>query len=258
MNVSEKKSDSKNLNKTHVKTSKKHPNANLDNYSKLFVQLGLVLSLLVVYVLIQNKSFNNEIALLPSGETLLIDDTAQIIELKTEPKQEIVAKKIIVDIITQIDDDTDDVETIVEGNDPSTPIDISSFKTIKKDDFVPPADEFFDIHGLEEAPLFPGCKGTNEERKDCFSKEISKYINRKFNSGLAGELGLSPGVQKIYTMFKIDKNGNIVDVEARAPHKRLQEEAIRVINSLPKMHPGKQHGKPVKVRYAVPIAFKIE
>jgi protein TonB len=38
----------------------------------------------------------------------------------------------------------------------------------------------------------------------------------------------------------------------------LQDEAIRVISLLPKMKPGKQQGKPVKVRYAVPIAFKVE
>ena len=53
-------------------------------------------------------------------------------------------------------------------------------------------------------------------------------------------------------------NGNIVDIQARAPHKKLKEEAIRVIKLLPKMEPGKQQGKPVKVRYSMPIIFKIE
>ena len=59
-------------------------------------------------------------------------------------------------------------------------------------------------------------------------------------------------------IFKIDKNGNVVNIEARSPHKRLRDEAIRVISLLPKMEPGKQQGKAVKVRYAVPIAFKVE
>ena len=98
----------------------------------------------------------------------------------------------------------------------------------------------------------------NEILYTCFSKQISKYINRKFNAGLAEELGLAPGVQRIFTLFKIDKNGNIVDIQARAPHKKLKEEAIRVIKLLPKMEPGKQQGTPVKVRYSMPIIFKVE
>ena len=59
-------------------------------------------------------------------------------------------------------------------------------------------------------------------------------------------------------MFKIDKNGDITDVQARAPHVRLQEEAIRVVKSLPKMIPGKQRGRAVGVNYSIPIAFKVE
>jgi len=128
---------------------------------------------------------------------------------------------------------------------------------VKLDEEFDPKDEV-DYVMLEEAPLFPGCKGTKEELKACFSKQINNYINRKFNAGLAEELGLTPGVQRIFTLFKIDTNGNVVDIQARAPHKRLQEEAIRVIKLLPKMEPGKQQGTPVKVRYSMPIVFKVQ
>ena len=48
--------------------TKKHPKANLENYSKLFAQLGLVLSLVIVYVLIQSKTFNSELAILGSSK----------------------------------------------------------------------------------------------------------------------------------------------------------------------------------------------
>ena len=41
--------------------TKKHQNANLENYSKLFAQLGLVLTLVIVYVLIQNKTFDYDV-----------------------------------------------------------------------------------------------------------------------------------------------------------------------------------------------------
>jgi len=238
---------------------KKHPKANLENYSKLFAQLGLVLSLFMAYLLIQNKTFDNQIVMLSNQERQLVDETEQLVDIKfEEPKlQPQPKKKVIIAVIDQVKDDVDIDETVIDVVDIDAPVDISKIEDVKPDEEFNPEDEV-DYIMLEEAPLFPGCKGTNEERKACFSKQISKYINRKFNAGLAEELGLDPGVQRIFTLFKIDKNGNIVDIQARAPHKKLREEAIRVINLLPKMEPGKQQGKPVKVRYSMPITFKVE
>lgn len=238
---------------------KKHPKANLENYSKLFAQLGLVLSLFITYLLIQNKTFDNQIAMLLNQDRKLIDETEQLIDFKIEqPKlQSQPPKKVIIDVIDQVKDNVDIDETVIDVVDIDTPVDISTISDVKLDEEFNPEDEV-DYIMLEEAPLFPGCKGTNEERKACFSKQISKYINRKFNAGLAEELGLAPGVQRIFTLFKIDINGNIIDIQARAPHKKLKEEAIRVINLLPKMEPGKQQGKAVKVRYSMPIIFKVE
>jgi len=238
---------------------KKHPKANLENYSKLFAQLGLVLSLFIAYLLIQNKTSDNQFAMQSTQDRQLIDETEQLVAIKfEEPKaQPQPKKKVIIAVIDQVKDDEDITETIINQPDIDAPVDISNIKDVKLEEEFNPEDEV-DYVFLEEAPLFPGCKGTNEERKACFSKQISKYINRKFNAGLAEELGLAPGVQRIFTIFKIDKNGNIVDIQARAPHKKLKEEAIRVIKLLPKMEPGKQQGKPVKVRYSMPIIFKIE
>ena len=59
-------------------------------------------------------------------------------------------------------------------------------------------------------------------------------------------------------ILKIDKEGNIADVQARAPHKALQDEAVRVVSSIPKMIPGKYGGQAVGVKYSLPIAFKVD
>ena len=59
-------------------------------------------------------------------------------------------------------------------------------------------------------------------------------------------------------MFKIDQTGSITEIQARAPHPRLQKEAERVVKTLPKMTPGKQRGRPVSVRYSLPISFLVE
>lgn len=239
---------------------KKHPKANLENYSKLFAQLGLVLSLFIVYLLIQSKTFNNEIAILSGQDRVLIDDVVPLVDIKIEKKipKEKPPKKVIIEVIDQVKNDKDIEETIFDVVDPDEPVDMSKLIDVKPDEDFDPKDAVFDMVFLEEAPLFPGCKGTKEELKACFSKQIHKFINKKFNAGLAEELGLAPGIQRIHTMFKIDKNGNIIDIQARAPHVKLKEEAIRVINLLPKMEPGKQQGRPVKVRYSMPIVFKIQ
>ncbi|WP_298265356.1 energy transducer TonB [uncultured Lutibacter sp.] len=239
--------------------TKKHSKANLENYSRLFTQLGLVLSLFVVYVLIQNKSYAKDFEDISGIERNFIDEQEQIVDINREqPKPEVkIVKKIIPEIIKKEDNDAEIDEFFFENIDPEAPVDITNLEDVKEAEEFDPNDEV-DFVFLEEVPLYPGCKGTNEEKKACFANKIRKYINSKFNTDIASELGLSPGIQKIHTLFKIDQNGNVVDIQARAPHKKLQIEAVRVINLLPKMEPGKQQGRPVVVKYALPILFKIE
>ena len=110
---------------------------------------------------------------------------------------------------------------------------------------------------VENVPIFPGCeKGNNEKRGKCMSEKISKFVQNNFSIDLASSLGLS-GRQRISVIFKIDKGGNVSEVRARAPHPQLEDEAIRVINLLPKMKPGMQLGKAVIVPYSLPIIFEI-
>ncbi|MFL0353835.1 M56 family metallopeptidase [Xanthomarina sp. GH4-25] len=108
---------------------------------------------------------------------------------------------------------------------------------------------------IEHVPVFPGCENAEDSRK-CFAQSISKHVGANFNSKLGEELGLK-GLQKISVFFKIDKNGNITDAKARAPHEQLEMEALRVIKMLPKMTPGMQDGKAVNVPYYLPIKFEI-
>ena len=111
---------------------------------------------------------------------------------------------------------------------------------------------------IENVPEYPGCeKGSNAEKRKCMSAKIAKFVQRKFNTDLAGDLGLS-GRQRINVIFKIDKSGNVVGVRSRAPHPRLEKEAARVINMLPKMKPGRQRGKAVIVPYSLPITFQVQ
>ena len=236
--------------------AKKHPKANLENYSKLFAQLGLVLTLAIVYMLIQSKTFAKDLVALNTSGVVIDDHLESNIIYEVElPKPKPIQKKVIINVITQVIDETDLPETIFENIDPDEPVDV---KDIVEIDPVETIIENVPFIILEDAPVFPGCEGTREEKKACFTSEIRRFVGKKFNSGLASTLGLSSGIQRISVLFKIDSHGDIVDVQARAPHIKLKEEAIRVINLLPKMEPGKQRGVPVNVKYAIPIVFKIE
>ena len=112
---------------------------------------------------------------------------------------------------------------------------------------------------IDEVPTFDECKqlATNIEKKDCMSSAIANHVSKNFNTKLAKELGLT-GMQRISVVFKIDAQGNVRDVMARAAHPELEKEAKRVVSSLPKMIPGKQKGKAVTVPYSLPIMFQAQ
>ncbi|SHG65303.1 TonB protein C-terminal [Winogradskyella jejuensis] len=114
---------------------------------------------------------------------------------------------------------------------------------------------------VEDVPIYPGChmKKNKTERKNCMSTKISKLISRKFNVKLADNLGLPNGLVKIVLHFKINKKGEIIDADADAPHRKLREEAIRVIKLIPKMkRPGMHRGQAVTVPFAIPVNFYID
>jgi protein TonB len=236
---------------------KKNPKANLENYTKLFMQLGLVLALLVVYLAIEKKTYDRVIADL--GPVILnMEDDEQTVEIEQiKPPEPVAPPPPTPDKIEVVKDEIEVEETVIESTetDETEAIEVDKIVEVEEEDDIM-EDVPFAI--IEDVPVYPGCKGNKDELRACLQDNITKHVNRKFNSELASDLGLSPGVKRIFVMFKIDKNGNITDVQARAPHVRLQEEAIRVVELLPKMTPGKQRGRPVGVKYSLPIAFKVE
>lgn len=114
---------------------------------------------------------------------------------------------------------------------------------------------------IENVPIYPGCDENmgNQALKECMSSQISSLVSKNFNSKLANRLNLPEGKVRIIVMFKIDEKGEIIEIKSKAPHPKLESEAIRVINLIPKMlKPGYVNGKPVIVPYALPIAFVIK
>ncbi|MGE5944388.1 MAG: energy transducer TonB [Flavobacteriales bacterium] len=111
---------------------------------------------------------------------------------------------------------------------------------------------------IQQPPVYPGCENLSKtESIKCTREAISNFVQNNLNTSIAGAVGLK-GRQSITSLFKINKEGNIVSIESRASHPVLQAEADRVISLLPKMKPGIQRGQEVTVRYSLPIIFKVD
>lgn len=146
-----------------------------------------------------------------------------------------------------------------------TPENIEIFKnlmqTISK--VKPKTTEEIEVEGvpfkyLDVAPVHPNCKDlVGADAKKCFSQEVSKHVASEFNTTLGNDIGLT-GRLRIYARFKINKSGDIEDIQVRGPHPSLEEEGLRVIKMLPKMEPGIKDGAPVSVLYSLPIIFEIQ
>ncbi len=237
---------------------KKNPKSNLENYSKLFMQLGLVLALFVTYVAIEQKTYNKTYADLGSSNMSDdIDEETIIINTPPPPPPPKTPPPPTPEKIEVVKDEEEIVETIIETTetDETEAVEVEEIVEVEEEEEVI-EDVPFSI--IEEVPVFPGCTGTRQQKKDCFNKKMRKHVQRYFDAELANELGLSPGKKKIYVQFKIDKDGSIIEINARAPHPRLKKEAIRIARKLPRMEPGRQRGKPVRVGYTLPITFNVE
>lgn len=110
---------------------------------------------------------------------------------------------------------------------------------------------------IEDIPLFPGCEDVvKKERMDCFNAKMAEHIKKNFHYP---KKALNRNIQgRVSVQFIIDKEGNVVDVQTKGADPILQTEARRIFSLLPKFEPGKLRGKPVNVRYAVPLNFKLQ
>ena len=108
---------------------------------------------------------------------------------------------------------------------------------------------------IDEVPIFPGCENA-VDKKQCFNEKIVEHIKKHFRYPEAAE---KQGIQgRVSILFTIDTNGEISSIKKRGPSEILENEAVRIIERLPKMQPGKHKGETVNVPFAIPITFKLK
>ena len=106
------------------------------------------------------------------------------------------------------------------------------------------ATKVFDV--VEEMPSFPGG-----------SAALMSYLSSNTKYPVVAQ---ENGVQgRVIVSFVVERDGSISDVKvARSVDPSLDREAQRVVKSMPKWKPGKQNGSAVRVKYTVPVVFRLQ
>jgi protein TonB len=235
--------------------SKKNLKADVSRNGSIYFAVGLALMLFLTYSTINYKTYDK--SLIDIGKLDLdaeLDEEIPLIDQLTPPPPP-PPPPAAPEVIEIVEDEEEIEETVIESTETDQDEEIE-VEEIEVEEIYEDVEVPFSV--IENVPEYPGCeKGSNTEKRKCMSAKIAKFVQRKFNTDLAGDLGLS-GRQRISVIFKIDKKGNVTGVRSRAPHPRLEKEAARVINMLPKMKPGRQRGKAVVVPYSLPITFQVQ
>ncbi len=230
---------------------KKNPKADLTTNSGLYFVIGLALVLFVTWQAIEWKKYDKteyDIQALNLDDDL--DEEVPITEqIKTPPPP---PPPPAPEIIEVVEDEEEIEETIIESTetDQDEVVEVDDVEVVEEEVDV---DVPFSV--IEDVPVFPGCERAKDKRK-CFNEKMNKHIRKNFRyPEIAQELGVQG---RVYVQFTIQKDGSIGNVRMRGPDKNLEKEAARIIGKLPKMTPGKQRGRAVRVPFSIPITFKLQ
>ncbi len=224
---------------------KKSPQADLENKKSIFMQIGLVITLGLVFIAFEWTSNDVDVSQFQIQDEL--DAEEEIIpitrqeEVKPPPPP---PPPKVTDILNIVEDDVElDEELDIEDTemDEDTEVDFSNVETDEEEEEDAPV--FFIV---EEMPEFPG----GETALHQYIAKSIKYPVIAQENGIQG---------RVYVSFVINSKGEVTDIKiARGVDPALDKEAMRVISKMPKWKPGKQRGKAVKVSFTVPINFVLQ
>lgn len=224
---------------------KKSPKASLEDKKFTYVLIGFVFVLSVCYVALEWTE--KEVTKYEVADTdFLIEDEIEIQQTSQEtppppppPEIQTVEELVIVDDDKEVEsveintEDDKDQEIVIQA-----PIEV-------KEEAEEVEDVVFVV--VETMPEFPG----GQQALFKYLSENVKYPVIAQENGIQG---------RVICQFVVNKDGAIVDVEVvrSGGDPSLDKEAIRVIKSMPKWKPGKQRGKAVRVKYTVPVNFRLQ
>lgn len=225
-----------------VKKSKK---ASLEGTQSTNILMGIVVGLSFMFIAFeyaQRDLVIDEIDM--SGDILVEEEIIEITRRFTPPPPP-PPETVQADLIDIVEDNTLEEEVEFQSTeDEQKDAVIINYGEGDGEGEVYAEDEIFAV--VEEMPSFPG---GDAALMSYISKNI-KYPSIATENGIQG---------RVICTFVINRDGKVTNAEViRSVDPSLDKEALRVINNMPAWKPGKQRGKPVRVKYTLPIVFRLQ
>ena len=231
--------------KTKVMEIKKSVKADLEKGKGTSLMIGFVIALAVMFVCLEwtQKEIKDNSDIYAAHEISITEEMAPITmpEKKTVPPPPAAIKKA--EIIEIIDDDAElEEDILVSQEDNSEWVDINTVVAVEPE---PEIEDDTPFQVVEDQPEFPGGTAALME----YLRKNIKYPSICRENNIQG---------KVIVTFIVNKDGSIVEPEViKAVNPSLDKEALRVISGMPNWKPGMQRGKAVRVRYSVPVNFRL-
>ena len=226
---------------------KKSPKADLERGKTMGILMGMIVGLAVLFVGFEWSDREITIVQDQGVADIIAEEEVEITRPEdTPPPPPPPPAPAVAEVLTVVEDDVklDDIDIVSSEDDASS---------AQVEAYTPPAvveeeeessQQIFTV--VEEMPKFPG--GDAELLK--FIAKSIKYPVIAQENGIQG---------RVICAFVVNRDGSVVDAEVlRGVDPSLDKEALRVIGTMPKWTPGKQRGKPVRVKYTVPITFRLQ
>lgn len=223
---------------------KKSPKASLEDKKFIYLLVGFVLALSLVYIAFEWT--NKEITVYEDVDTdFVFEEELDIVQTAETPPPPPPppAAPVVVEVLNVVEN-TEEVEAVeIVSEDDETEeivIDVPVAAPIEEEE----EEVVFQV--VEKMPQFPG-------GQQALFEYLSKNIRYPV---IAQENGLQG---RVICQFVVNSDGSIVDiVVVRSVDPSLDKEAVRVIQSMPKWQPGEQRGKAVRVKYTLPVNFRLQ
>jgi len=223
--------------------AKKSPKANLENKRILFIEIGLVITLAVVLLAFEWKKYDIEVV-----EMGVREATAQVEEIIINTKQEVKPPPPkpppTTTVLNIVEDDVEIEDDLIIDAEADESTEIEEYIPIEVEEEEVVEEEIFLV--VENQPEFPG----GEKARLTYLNQNIKYPQMARESNIQGT---------VYVTFVVEPDGKISNVGIlRGIGGGCDEEASRVVTAMPSWNPGKQRGRPVRVRFTMPIKFTLQ
>ncbi len=225
---------------------KKTERADLESKKGLFLQIGLVSVLVLIFIAFEWTTREVRTGAIGQIEDVVIEEEIIPITRREEPPPPPPPAPVESEVFEIVDDDVE-IEDEFFIDDAETRAVRDDFRIITTDIQEEEEEEGEIFVLVEDMPTF---QGQDHEYFRQWIADNLRYPTRAAESGIQG---------RVIVQFVVEPNGSISNVEVvRGVDRSLDDEAVRVIQSSPRWEPGRQRGEPVRVRFTFPINFVLE